>query len=135
VIRAALQLKREQPLVHIKRLFLYAAMPIALNESWIPDELVPNIVEEGLMGNHLSVTLIKRYKLSPVRIQNTIEAVNLNAQEIKTLNVNFETPIISVTSVSSLPYDVPLEYSRTLWRGDRVKFSFAIPASPEANLA
>jgi DNA-binding GntR family transcriptional regulator len=127
VISSVLRLKGEQPLVYIKRLFLLDSLPIALNESWISDEMVPDIVEKGLINNHLSITLIRRYNLSSVIIQNTIEAVSLKTQEIQALKIKFETPIIAVTSISFLPYEVPLEYSRTLWRGDRVKFSFSIP--------
>ncbi|MDR2404477.1 MAG: GntR family transcriptional regulator [Spirochaetaceae bacterium] len=123
-INTILKLKYEQSLAYIKRLFLYDRSPIALNESWISRELVPDIVEKGLIDNHLSLTLTKRYSLSPVHIQNTIEAVGLNMEEIRILGVSSETPFMAVTSISFLPYEVPLEYSHTLWRGDRVKFNF-----------
>jgi DNA-binding GntR family transcriptional regulator len=125
-INTILKLKYEQPLVYIKRLFLYDKTVIALNESWISQELVPDIVEKGLIDNHLSLTLTKRYNLSPVHIQNTIEAVSLNADAIQILGVSAETPIMAITSTSFLPYDVPLEYSQTLWRSDRVRFSFGL---------
>jgi DNA-binding GntR family transcriptional regulator len=125
-INAALKLTHEQSLAYIRRLFFYNNVAIALNESWISQELVPDIVEQGLIDNHLSVTLTKRYNLSPVNIQNTIEAVSLDVEAIQILQVSSETPIMAVTSISFLPYEVPLEYSYTLWRGDLVKFSFGI---------
>jgi DNA-binding GntR family transcriptional regulator len=125
-INTALKLKSDQRLAHIKRLFLYDTMAIAINESWISEELVPDMAEKGLINNHLSTTLTQRYNLSPERIQNTIQAVNLSAGEIETLQVSYETPVMQVTSISFLPYDVPLEYSQTSWRSDLVKFSFEI---------
>ncbi|MDR0386553.1 MAG: GntR family transcriptional regulator [Treponema sp.] len=125
-INTALKLTSGQSLAYIKRLFFYNNAAIALNESWISRELVPGIVEKGLIDNHLSVTLAKRYNLSPVNIQNTIEAISLGMETIPILGVSSETPIMAVTSISFLPYEVPLEYSHTLWRGDLVKFSFAM---------
>jgi DNA-binding GntR family transcriptional regulator len=125
-INAILKLAYEQPLAYIRRLFFYNGAAIALNESWISRELVPDIVEKGLVNNHLSVTLAKRYALSPVNIHNTIEAVSPDMEAIQILKITSETPIMAVTSTSFLPYEVPLEYSHTLWRGDRLKFSFGM---------
>jgi DNA-binding GntR family transcriptional regulator len=125
-INAALKLAYEQSLAYIKRLFFYNNAAIALNESWISQELVPGIVEKGLIDNHLSVTLANRHNLSPVNIQNTIEAISPDMDAIPFLAVSSETPVMAVTSISFLPYEVPLEYSYTLWRGDLVKFSFGI---------
>lgn len=123
-INSILKLKYDQQLVHMKRLFLYDKQAIAINESWISHELIPDMAEKGLIDNHLSITLARRYSLSPISIQNTIEAGRLNITELEQLNVAYETPIITVSSISFLPHDVPLEYSRTLWRGDRVKFTY-----------
>jgi DNA-binding GntR family transcriptional regulator len=125
-INTILKLPYEQPLAYIRRLFFYNKVAIALNESWISRELVPDIVEKGLIDNHLSVTLTKRYKLSPVNIRNTIEAVSPDVEVIQILKISSETPVMAVTSTSFLPYEVPLEYSHTLWRGDRIKFSFGM---------
>lgn len=123
-INSTLKLASTQPLTYIRRLFRHDETIIALNESWISAELVPEIREKGLINDHLSVTLSSRYNLSPISIQNTIEAVRLSAQDMQAMQVDYDAPMISVTSVSYLPYNVPLEYSRTLWRGDQVKFSF-----------
>ena len=123
-INSLLQLGADASLVHIRRVFLHSARPIALNDSWIAASFLPGIVESGLIDGHLSTTLAQRYELIPSRIQNTLEAVRASTAEIKLLDIPFDTPIIAVTSTSYLPYGVPLEYSRTLWLADRVKFHF-----------
>lgn len=123
-INALLKLGAEEELVHIRRIFLHSARPIALNDSWIHAELVPGIVENGLIDGHLSTTLAQRYDLIPSRIENILEAVRPSTSEISLLDIPFDTPLIAVTSTSYLPYSVPLEYSRTLWLADRVKFHF-----------
>lgn len=125
-INTLLKLDSSQSIVYIKRLFLHSELAIALNESWISLELVPDIIENGLINDHLSITLSQRYNLTPVSIQNTIEAVTPSASEVTELNVNYNIPLIAITSLSFLPYSLPLEYSRTVWRGDCVKFNFVV---------
>jgi len=120
----ALKVQTGEPLTHIRRLFLQAGRPIALNDSRIAASMLPGIERDGLIDGHLSVTLSSRYNLVPVRVDNTLEAVRASAAEISLLEVSYDTPMIAVSSLSFLPYGVPLEQSRTLWLGDRVKFHF-----------
>jgi len=128
-INEALQLGPEQDLVFIKRLFIQDGRPIALNRSWIAKHLVPDIVEAGLINNRLSTTLSSRYHLDPVRIQNIIESARPTTPDVNLLKILYDTPVMIVSSISFTSENNPLEYSTTIWVGDRVKFHFNVDNS------
>lgn len=115
--------------VYLKRLFRQSSRPLALSESWIAESLVPGLPGKGLIEGHLSNTLAMRYGLAPVRIENTLEVARLNVTDSGILDALLDAPAIAVSSVSFLPFDLPLEYSRTLWLADRVRFRFNLDNS------
>ena len=125
-INRALRIAEDASLVYIERLFNQEGHPIALNRSWLPEARVPDIVERGLISNHLSVTLAERYNLDPARIDNTIESAHCTPADMKLLRMSFQAPALIVTATSFDSEDHPVEFSRTIWLGDRVKFHFNI---------
>lgn len=131
-INESLKLASDQKLVFVKRLFLQDERPIALNHSWISHELVPDLVELGLIDNHLSTTLSSRYQLIPVRIENVLEAARPTTSDVQLLKVVYDTPMIVASSISFLAGNKPLEYSTTSWVGGRVKFHFDMDHSPNS---
>ncbi|NCB03848.1 MAG: GntR family transcriptional regulator [Spirochaetia bacterium] len=128
-INQELEIEEKEPLVFIKRLFKYNEKPIAVNRSWISASKVPGIVEEGLIHNHLSVTLAERYNLETVKIHNTIEAAHCSASDLKLLEIAYQTPMCIITATSYDKYSSPIEFSKTNWLGDHVKFTFNIDKS------
>jgi len=128
-VNKQLQIPEKENLVFIKRIFTYKGKPIALNRSWISASIVPGIIEQGLINNHLSVTLSERYNLETERIHNTIEAAHCSASDLKLLKVAYQTPMCIITAVSFDSAKVPIEFSRTTWLGDQVKFHFNIDKS------
>ncbi len=126
-INEALGAEPEESLIYVKRTFLLDNRAIALNRSWLRSKVVPGLAENGLIDSHLSTTLSTVYQLVPERLENTIECTKIYANDINILNVQYDTPVIIVTSVSYLECNVPLEYSKTIWLGDKVKFTFNMP--------
>ncbi len=126
-INNSLKLDLTQSLIYISRCFLYKSSPIAFNESWISASLIPGILEEGLIDNHLSATLENRYKLVPVCIDNTLETVYATSNDIiEYLQIPCYMSLLSVSSISYLADQTPLEFSQTLWRTDKVRFHFQV---------
>lgn len=125
-INQMLGLGPDEKLVFIKRTFLVEGKPIGLNRSWLPLKLVPDIVKKGLIDGHLSITLTKRYKLTPTKIENSIEAVRPAGEDLKIFNVPYDSPTILITSVSYLADQTPCEYSTTIWLSDSVKFRYSL---------
>ncbi|REK77732.1 GntR family transcriptional regulator [Paenibacillus paeoniae] len=125
-INQMLELDEDEPLAYLKRIFIYNNMPIGLNRSWLSSKKVPGITENRLIDNRLSLTLANVYNFKPVSIKNSIQSIIPDAVDMKTLNINYLSPATLVKSTSYLADKSPLEYSATIWLGDRVKFNLDI---------
>ena len=121
-INKALNIDEEEPLCYIKRIFYNKKISVGINNSWLALKKVPNIIEEGLINNRLSLTLSTRYNYNPNKINNTIESSILTPSEMTELDIKFTTPCLIISSISYLDGNKPLEYSKTIWLGDKIKF-------------
>ncbi|MBS4208897.1 GntR family transcriptional regulator [Bacillus sp. FJAT-50079] len=130
-INKILEIGEEEPLAYIKRIFIFNNKPIGLNRSWLANSKVPGITENRLIDNRLSLTLANVYHLKAKSIENSIQAIIPDASDMKTLNINYLSPATLVKSTSYLADKTPLEYSTTIWLGDRVKFNLNIKNEEE----
>lgn len=121
-----LEITNDTPVVYFERLFILDEKPIAIGRSWLPSSLVPNLHIEGLIDNQLSTTLKKRYQLSVERVEDYLEVVRPTHSECKLLETAYDCPLLLVKGISYLPGNIPLEYSNTLWAGDRVRFQIIL---------
>lgn len=124
-LRQAFSLTEKRPLIHICRLFLHEGRPLALNRVWIPEELVPGILEEGLLNGSISETMSQRYGQSFARIENFMAAGRLNAADAALMKSAYDTPVLEILSTHYLADGQPAEFSRTLWVGSLVRFHFS----------
>lgn len=124
-LRQAFSLTEKRPLIHLCRLFLHEGRPLALNRVWLPEELVPGIMEEGLLNESISDTMAQRYGQPFARIENYIAAGRLNAADAALMQSAYDTPVLEILSTHSLADGRPAEFSRTLWVGSLVRFHFS----------
>jgi DNA-binding GntR family transcriptional regulator len=116
----------QEMVIYMKRLFLLDDKPIAIGKSWLPDFLVPDFVEQGLIENSLSKTLAQRYGISAARVEDYLDVVRPTRSEYELLCSTYDAPLIVIKGISYLADGKPLEYSRTTWLGDRVRFHFSL---------
>jgi len=121
-INKALHLDSTADLCYIKRVFYHKSLAVGINNSWLDFNKVPGITEEGLIGNRLSLTLSERFNFDPNKISNTIESSILTPAEMTLLNIKFTTQSLVISSISYIGDGNPLEYSKTIWIGDKIKF-------------
>ena len=120
-INEYLGLNDRQSLIYVRRLFLRAEKPVAINMSWLNPQMVPDLLEKGLMENSMTKTL-RSYGLKAHSISNIIEPIHCTQAEMKLLEIGYNVPILMVSSLSYIESEEPLEFSKTIWRGDRIKF-------------
>ncbi|HEC23289.1 MAG TPA: GntR family transcriptional regulator [Chloroflexi bacterium] len=118
-----LNLPADQPVIHIRRLRLANQLPVSLDSSYLPYHLCPEIMEADLAGSLFSA-LQRLYDLRPVKGENWLEPAIATPTEAELLNVAPGTPLLLMYGVSRLEDGTPIEYSKALWRGDRVRFVF-----------
>ncbi|MHC1771146.1 MAG: GntR family transcriptional regulator [Flexilinea sp.] len=121
-----LELKPEDNAVYIKRLFLLNGKPLAIGRSWLPSKIVPGFESIPMINNSLSQTLLRRYQLHAILVEDYLEVVRSTQSECDLLKCIFDTPLVLIRGTSFLEGNRPLEYSNTLWAGDSVRFRFTL---------
>jgi GntR family transcriptional regulator len=128
-VAAALQIAPGSETAHLERLGLTRGGPLVLADTYIPLILCPGLVETDLANRSLYDLLEDRYGLAVTMARRTLRASLATPYEAKHLLVPPSSPILMMKSVSFLSSDLPLEYSRLRFRGDRSRFVFVLNRS------
>jgi GntR family transcriptional regulator len=111
----------EDPILALVRLRLSNDAPVALETSYLSLERCPGL--DSLDFNQVSLyeLLGERYGLHPVSSEKTLELATANAWEAKHLGVRPGAPIFLLRA-RVIGESEPIEYVKTLLRGDRFRF-------------
>lgn len=122
------------PVAHVRRLRLADSAPMALEEVWLPLELVPGLVDLDLSGS-LYELLEERYDLAVFRHDRRISAITVDAVHAELLQLPLGAAALFATQIGLDPRGRRLELGRSLYRGDRFDFTtvtFAARRAPAA---
>jgi len=108
--------------VHIRRLRLADGSPMALEEVWLPQALVPGLVEEDLSGSLYEV-LEKRYGLVVFRHDRRISAISVDDAHADLLQIPTGAAALYATQIGLERKGRRLELGRSIYRGDRFDFT------------
>lgn len=126
-----LHLNPSTPVVYMKRLFSLEDKPLAIGRSWLSLHKFPMLDEKGLDNNQLSSTLLSRYNVRAHRVEDSVEAVRPTPSDCQLLDITYDCPLLLVRGVSYDAQSSPIEYSTTLWLGDRVRFKITMLSGPD----
>lgn len=121
-IAEKLNIKCGDFVIAIKRLRLANNEPMGLQTAYIPFALCPNLINEDLSQSLYSL-LIEKYRISLYAAKDTYYATILNTEEANLLKVPPGSPAFVVERVTMTVERKPVEYVRSLMRGDRYKIS------------
>ena len=112
----------------LTRLRTADGVPVLLERTSLPADLVPGFFLTDPARDSLYATLADRYALIPASGTETYEAVILNAEEGKLLGVHGSGPWagMAVTRVARLADGRPLELTRSVGPAERMVFSISI---------
>lgn len=102
--------------------------PILLERTFIPHYLCPDLVKEDLNKNSLYDILRNKYRLWLDHASETYEVTALTKEEAKALNCPEKSLAFFIERVSFLKTEVPVELTRSVSRGDRVRFTVQLVA-------
>ncbi|HLN60177.1 MAG TPA: GntR family transcriptional regulator [Symbiobacteriaceae bacterium] len=128
----ALGLSETAPVFRLERLRLAGGDPMALEIAHVPAALVPGLAQEGTLERSLYGLLRERYGIRLVRATQSLEAVAANEYEAQVLHVKEGTPLLLLERVSRDEQDRPVEFVRSLYRGDRYRFITELNRREEA---
>ncbi len=132
-MRIARMLKlRAERVVRLRRLRLADGEPVSIMINYLPERMIPGLVDSGMERESLYEQLEERYGLAPAEAVDTVETRKATEQEAELLKIQPWTPVISVTRVSYLADGSPLEVALATSRGDR--YQYKVRLSGRANL-
>ncbi|MEN6301099.1 MAG: GntR family transcriptional regulator [Armatimonadia bacterium] len=114
----ALGLAEAEEVWEVRRLRLADSEPVSAETSIIPCRLAPDLQTADLTAS-LYQTLRSRYGFDLKTSEQTIRTRAADAEEAVLLNVHTGDPVFVITGVLADAQGTPVEYSRSLWRGDR----------------
>lgn len=102
--------------------------PILIERTFIPHYLCPDLVTEDMEKNSLYDILRKKYRLSLDYALETHEVTFLTREEAKALCCPDKSPAFFIERVAFLKNDIPFELTRSVSRGDKVRFTVRLVA-------
>ncbi len=102
------------------RLRLGNEEPMSVEESYVVHRACPGYLERHDYGNYsLRKAMAEDYNIVWLHAVQTIRAVNAGANLAASLHVRQRSALLQVERVTFSDRDIPVEYLRTYYRGDR----------------
>jgi len=117
-VQQGLHLEPDVPVWEIRRLRLASREPVSFEWSYIPVRLAEGLDRQDLTQSLYDI-LKDRYGLELKTADQTIRTRLADAEEAQLLGVEAGAPIFVITGTISDSHGLPVEHSRSLWRGDR----------------
>jgi GntR family transcriptional regulator len=119
-VARALGLRSGDPVVQVRRVLAYAGVPTILEELWLPATPFKGLTAEGLSDYHgpMYALFETEFGVRMVRADESLRAVNPDAEQAQLLQVDTTTPLLSVERVAYTYNDTPMELRRGLYRTD-----------------
>lgn len=108
----------------IERVRHAGSQPLLLEEVQLPAHLFHGLLERDLESGSLYDILAANYGIDLAWGKETIEPAMPNAREARLLEQSPRDPVLLLSLVSFSDADVPVEYCRSLVRGDRARYHF-----------
>lgn len=121
-IARLLEIKEGDQVTTIQRIRLVDSTPAALMTSYIPQKLVPGLLETLVPEASLFRTLKDRYGLEVKSASETLKTVNANEYEAQQLDISERDAVFLVERISRSTTGHVLELVKTVLRGDISKF-------------
>jgi GntR family transcriptional regulator len=114
-----LQVEPNEDLACVKRLRLADGEPMSVEESCLVHRYCQGILQHDFATNPMRLILEKEFGIRLVKAKQTIRALHVPANLIKPLSLKPGAPILFIERVSYSQYELPVEFLRIYYRGDR----------------
>ncbi len=117
-----LGISENNKVILLKRLRFADGEPVAISEIFLPDDLVPNLVEKGLRSESLYNFLEDEYGLIFRETHETVEATLITEEESELLQIPEGSPGLLVGRISYIQTGRAIERAYTIYRGDKFTY-------------
>jgi len=116
-----LKLNENTPVYEIKRVRLADNVPMALETTYLPANLVKGLTED-IINQSLYQYIEEKLNLVIHEATQQIEASNAKDQELRLLEIEKGSPVLLILRTSILKDGIPFEFVKSVYRADRYKF-------------
>ena len=124
-ISEGLSLPPGSPVYRLERLRYANGEPLALERSYIPEELCEDFFQQNLEKEPLCNILEKRYSIVATHGVETLESCQASAEEARLLKVPRGSALLLLHYTLFSQTGAPFEFTKVVFRGDRFKLRFA----------
>lgn len=133
MLASTLQAVVGQPLVYLRRLRLADSEPMAIQTTYLPSALCPGLLDLDLEHASLYQLLRERYDLRFADSQSAAGADLTSEEEAGLLGVPHPAALLVTEQITYLDTGAPIEYVRSLYRGDRYRLQVTKRGAVDTN--
>lgn len=108
--------------LRIERLRLADLEPMALDVNWFSADRFPDLAGRLAAADSIYAALDDHYGVRPATAEQTIETVMASPEEAALLRTEIGLPLLLLTRHAFLDGGEPVEFARSVFRGDRYRF-------------
>ena len=101
---------------------------MAIEDSYLVHALCPGVLEQDYATRSLREALARVYGLQTARATQTVHALDADRDVAQTLSVKTGDAVLFIERVSLSQNNVPVEFLRIYYRGDRYSLSAELSA-------
>jgi len=120
-IAGALHLRPGEHIFSLRRVRMADTFPVGIEWSHVPACLCPDLKSNYDPRTSLYQTLWERYGIRMLVADEVVEAGSAGAEDARLLRIARGSPVFLFTRTSFVQAGVPVEYVRSVYRGDRYK--------------
>jgi GntR family transcriptional regulator len=132
-VAVALHLTQGEKVLSLLRVRLADAVPMGVENSFLPVRLFPNLQENFDPKTSLYQSLADRYGVRMSAADEVVEAGLASAEHARILKIKKNAPVFFLTRVSYADNGQPVEYVRSTYRGDRWKIVSRLTATSNSD--
>ena len=122
LIKKILDTREDAKFYSIQRLRYVDNLPISIQTSYLPSELVPGIISKNIEERSMFKMIKEDYGLEIGEAFETLQAVKATKYEAQLLEINEGDAVFLLERTTKLKSGETLEFVKTILRGDRGKF-------------
>jgi len=121
-IQEVLKVTEDEDLNRIVRVRYLENEPVIMESIFIPVRVCPELLEEDIESIPIYDILEDKYNLKILKVRETLEPVIINENEANVMNCKPCIPAFLVERVTYNLEEIPIEFRKSIIRGDRFKF-------------
>ena len=119
--REALALGHKDKIFRLRRVRYADSLPMGIECSCLPVNLCPDLLETFDPETSLYQKLAEQYRIQLVETKEVVEVGKASDEDAKFMEIAPESPVFLFTRLSFIESGKPVEYVKSVYRGDRYK--------------